>query len=270
MTNVVSRHASVLLASAIVFLFVASTAAQDTTALAKTSQNPVGDIMSVPFEFNFNGGGGLEDQTYLTLNFQPVIPIRLTPHVNLIYRIIVPFQSFPGPTDEKTGGFGDIQQQLFFTPAKPGKIIWGAGPTFSLPTATAHPAQTGTWAGGLSVVALTMPGPWVIGGLITQMWPMSDAGGPPATDVFACKCFINYNFGRGWALSSVPVISANWDAAEGQQWTVPVGGGITRVVVFKGQAISLGFQYFKNVKRPDDGPGTQVRFNLAFIYPVKS
>ena len=57
---------------------------------------------------------------------------------------------------------------------------------------------------------------------------------------------------------------------KGQQWTVPVGGGITRVVVFKGQAMSLGFQYFKNVKRPDDGPGTQVRFNLAFIYPAKS
>ena len=46
-----------------VFLSIASAAAQDTTALAKTSQNPVGDIMSGPFEFNFNGGGGLEDQT---------------------------------------------------------------------------------------------------------------------------------------------------------------------------------------------------------------
>jgi len=49
-----------------------------------------------------------------------------------------------------------------------------------------------------------------------------------------------------------------------------VGGGITKTVVFKGQPMSLGFQYFKNVKRPDDGPGTQVRFNFAFIYPTKS
>ena len=29
--------------------------------------------------------------------------------------------------------------------------------------------------------------------------------------------------------------------------------------------MSLGFQYFKKVKRPGDGPGTQVRFNFAFI-----
>ena len=251
-----------------VVLSIARAAAQDTTELAKKTQNPVGDILSIPFEFNFNGGGGLEDQTHLNLNFQPVLPIKSTPGVNLIFRTIVPFQSFPGPTDVKTGGFGDIQEQLFFTPAKAGKIIWGVGPTFSLPTATAHPAQTGTWAGGLSVVVLTMPGRWVIGALVTQLWPMSDAGGPPATNVFACKCFINYNFGKGWALSSVPTIVANWDAADGQQWTVPVGGGITRTVVFKGQPMSLGFQYFKNVKRPDDGPGTQVRMNFALIFPT--
>ena len=34
--------------------------------------------------------------------------------------------------------------------------------------------------------------------------------------------------------------------------------------------MSLGFQYFKNVKRPEDGPGTQVRFNFAFIYLTKA
>ena len=261
-------HARVLLASAMVFLSIARVAAQDTTELAKKTQNPVGDILSIPFEFNFNGGGGLEDQTHLNLNFQPVLPIKLTPGVNLIFRTIIPFQSFPGPADVKTGGFGDIMEQLFFTPAKPGRIIWGVGPTFSLPTATAHPARTGTWAGGMSVVVLAMPGRWVLGSLLTQVWPMNDAGGPPETNVFSCKCFVNYNFGKGWALSSVPTIVANWDAADGQQWTVPVGGGITRTVVFKGQAMSLGFQYFKNVKRPDDGPGTQVRMNFALIFPT--
>ncbi len=33
----------------------------DATALAKQSQNPVADLVSVPFQFNFNTGGGLED-----------------------------------------------------------------------------------------------------------------------------------------------------------------------------------------------------------------
>ena len=84
-------HTRVLLASAMVVLSIARAAAQDTTELAKKTQNPVGDILSIPFEFNFNGGGGLEDQTHLNLNFQPVLPIKLTPGVNLIFRTIIPF-----------------------------------------------------------------------------------------------------------------------------------------------------------------------------------
>ena len=76
--------ARVLLVSATVALSIASADAQDTTALAKMTQNPVGDILSVPFEFNFNGGGGLVDQTQLNLNFQPVLPIKAAPALNLI------------------------------------------------------------------------------------------------------------------------------------------------------------------------------------------
>lgn len=256
--------------SAIVLvLSTAGAAAQDTTELAKKTQNPVGDIVSVPFQFNFNGGGGLEDQTHFNLNFQPVVPIPLTPAVSLIFRTIVPFHSFPGPSDGKNGGVGDIQEQLFFTPAKPGKVIWGVGPMFSLPTATAEPARTGTWAGGVSAVALAMPGPWVFGALVTQVSPMSDTGGEPETDVFSLQYFINYNFGQGWAISSAPTIVANWDAADGQQWTVPFGAGITRTLIFNGQPMQLGFQYYNNVKRPDGAPSTLARFIVAFVFPQK-
>jgi hypothetical protein len=256
-------------ATAIVVLGAARAAAQDPTELAKATQNPVGDVVSVPLQFNFNGGGGLGDQTHFNLNFQPVVPIKLTPRVSLILRTIVPFHSFPGGSGEQNGGFGDIQEQLFFTPAKPGKIIWGVGPMFSLPTATARPAQTGTWAGGVSAVVLTMHGPWVAGALVTTLSPMSDVNGSPETDVFSLQYFINYNVGHGWAISSAPTIVANWDAAEGEQWTVPVGAGITRTLVFKAQPMSLGFQYYKNVKRPDNAGGTLARFTVSFIFPTK-
>jgi hypothetical protein len=33
-------------------------------------------------------------------------------------------------------GFGDMNPTFFFSPAKPHKLIWGAGPMFVLPTAT--------------------------------------------------------------------------------------------------------------------------------------
>src|SRR5580658_1671731 len=68
---------------------------QSVTALAKETQNPVGDIVSVPFQFNFNSGGAYVDQTFFNLNFQPVIPIHLNSKVTYITRTIVPVVSIP-------------------------------------------------------------------------------------------------------------------------------------------------------------------------------
>jgi len=239
------------------------------TDLAKTTQNPVGDIVSVPFQFNFNNGGAYQDQTFFNLNFQPVIPIHITKSVTLINRTIIPIDSVPTGNGTNSSGVGDIQNEMFFTPVKPHKIIAGVGPAFSFPTATASPVKTGTWAGGVSGVLLMMPGPFVLGSLFQQIWPMSDTGGAPETNLFLWQYFINYNFGKGWALATAPSITANWDAVEGQQWTVPVGGGISRTLVFNRQPMTLSFQYYHNAKRPDNANSNTVRFAMVLIFPQR-
>jgi hypothetical protein len=244
-------------------------AEHDVTDLAKETQNPVGDIVSVPFQFNFNSGGFYKDQTFFNLNFQPVIPIHITPRWTYITRTIVPIVSIPTGPDTSSSGVGDIQEQTFFTPARPARIIWGIGPAFSFPTATASPAKTGTWAGGGSVVLLAQPGPFVLGSLFTQLSPMHDANGAPKVNSFLWQYFINYNFGKGWALTTAPSITANWTAADGQKWTVPVGGGISRTLVFNRQPMTLGFQYYYNPVRPDNSNSTTLRLVLALIYPQR-
>ncbi|HXC95894.1 MAG TPA: hypothetical protein VNU92_09330 [Edaphobacter sp.] len=241
----------------------------DTTDLAKQTQNPVGDIVSVPFQFNFNGGGAYKDQTFFNLNFQPVIPIHLNPKWTFIARTIVPVVSIPTTNGVSYSGVGDIQEQTFLTPARPGKLIWGVGPAFSFPTATASPAKTGTWAAGPSVVLLATPGPFVLGSLFVQFSPMTDANGSPRVNNFLWQYFVNFNFGKGWALSTAPSITANWDADRSQRWTVPVGGGISRTLVFERQPMTLGFQYYYNPIRPDNSNSTTLRFNIALIYPQK-
>lgn len=243
--------------------------AHDTTALAKQTQNPVGDLVSVPFQFNFNTGGGLSDQTFLNLNLQPVIPIKLSERWNVISRTIIPIDSLPGPDATRLSGVGDIQEQLFFTPAKPGGVIWGVGPILSMPTSTSSGTATGTWAAGPAAVIVKMAGPWVVGGLLSQAWPMADANGDPETDLFVMQPFVNFNFGTGWALTSGPVITANWNAPSGQQWTVPVGVGISRTTVFAGRPISLAAQYYYNVVRPDAAAGQQLRLVMSFLFPTR-
>ncbi len=239
----------------------------DATDLAKQTQNPVANLTAVPLQFNFNTGGDLEDTTLLNLNFQPVVPFKVTENWNLIARTIIPINSFPGPEGTRFSGVGDIQEQLFFTPAGSGGTTWGVGPALSLPTATAAPAETGTWAAGPTAVIVHMTGPWVLGGVVSQLWPLSDAAGDPETDLFTLQPFINYNFGVGWALAFAPIITANWNASDGNQWTVPLGLGISRTTIFNRRPISLAAQYYYNVERPDGAPGQQLRLFISFLYP---
>jgi hypothetical protein len=98
---------------------------------------------------------------------------------------------------------------------------------------------------------------------------MSDAGGDPETNLFVLQPVVNFNFGKGWALTSGPVMSANLDAEDGQRWTVPLGFGISRTTVFAGRPMSLAVQYYDNVVRPDTGPGQQLRFVISLLYPSK-
>lgn len=239
----------------------------DATALAKQTQNPVADLVSIPFQFNFNSGGGLDDATLYNLNIQPVIPITLNKDWKFIARAIVPYISTPTGADGQQGGFGDIQLQGYVTPAKSGKLIWGAGPIFSFPAATNPAVRTGSWAVGPAVVALTMTKHWVIGGLANQLWTYADNGGDPKVNQLVIQPFINYNFGVGWAISTAPLITANWDAPGGQQWTVPLGLGITKTAVFNRRPMNIGLQYYHNVAHPDSGPSDQVRIVLALLYP---
>ena len=110
-------------------------------------------------------------------------------------------------------------------------------------------------------------GHFVLGGLVTQFWNFADHGGDPKTNLFVVQPFINYNFGKGWALAFAPLISANWDADSGNQWTVPLGLGITKTTVFKGRPMNIGLQYYYNVERPDGSAASTLRFVLAFLYP---
>ncbi len=243
--------------------------AVDATELAKQTQNPVASLISVPFQFNFNSGGGFEDGTFFNLNFQPVIPFKLTEDWNMIARTIVPIISLPGPEGTRFSGVGDIQEQIFISPSHSGKLIWGLGPIFSLPTATTIAVQTGSWAAGPTFVALTMPGPWVLGALMNNVWTFSDSGSSTEVNQFLIQPFVNYNFGKGWAIVTAPNITANWDAPSGQEWTVPIGIGITRTTVFDKRPISIGVQYYHNVEHPDNAAANQIRFQVTLLYPKK-
>src|SRR5215510_4022610 len=151
---------------------------ESSTELAKKSQNPVADLISVPFENNFFFNTGAEKRTVWDLNIEPVIPIHLTDDWNLITRTIVPVINLPSvaPGVDHAAGLGDINPTFFLSPSGAKKFIWGAGPTFTFPTATNRLLGMGKYSAGPAAVALTMQGPWVAGALINNQWSFAGWG----------------------------------------------------------------------------------------------
>jgi len=268
------RPAALVISVALLPLLPAVLAGQqpedEATRLARQTQNPVSDLVSLPFQFNFNSGGGFGGRTFFNLNFQPVVPVKdVLKQWTIILRTIVPYVSVPTGAAGREAGLGDIQEQMFLSPANSGKITWGVGPILSFPTATANLVSTGSWALGPTGVVLTNVGPWVLGALIDNLWTFSDAGGPPEVNQFLLQPFVNYNFGRGWAASSAPIITANWDASSGEEWTVPLGLGISKTTAFNGRPMSLSAQYYHNVEHPTAAAADLLRLTISLLYPSK-
>ena len=237
--------------------------------LAKAVQNPVADLISVPFQNNFNFGIGPNEVCQWVMNFQPVIPITLSKDWNLITRTILPTINMPSPAPgiPHVWGLGDLNPTLFLSPARPGKFIWGVGPTFTLPTATDSLLGNAKWCAGPSVVALTMQGHWVIGALANNQW--SYAGwGSEDVNAMLVQPFINYNLPHGWYLTMAPIITANWKADSDNRWTVPIGGGVGKIVHLGRLPVNLQLAGYYNVEKPKEfGADWQLRFQFQFLFP---
>jgi hypothetical protein len=238
---------------------------QGATELAKKLQNPVSDLISVPFQNNFNIGYGPEDKMQYLLNIQPVIPQHVTEQWNWIHRTIIPVINQPAPVNEF--GLGDIQYQGFLSPAKPGKLIWGVGPVLQFPSATDSGLGQDKWCAGPGVVALRMDGPWVYGALANNIWSFAGNDSKPNVNQMLIQPFINYNFGRGLAVGTSPIITANWEAPSGQKWTVPLGAQISQIVPIAKVPVNFLLGAYYNVEKPDNGPEWSMRFQIALLFP---
>jgi hypothetical protein len=172
--------------------------AQDDAELAQKSQNPVADLIAVPFEHDLNFGVGPGKDLQYVLQVQPVIPFRLTPDWNLISRTIVPLVDQPelAPGFGDVFGLGDIQESLFLSPARPGQVIWGVGPILQFPTATDDALGQGKWGAGPTAVALTIQGPWLFGALIANVWSFAGDDDRPGREPDADPAFRHLHFPR--------------------------------------------------------------------------
>lgn len=245
-------------------------AEQDATSLAKAIQNPVADLISVPFQYNANFEFGPLEKTQHVLNIQPVYPIKLSSEWNLITRTIVPLLSQPGlvPGQDRENGLGDVQLSLFLSPAKAHGFIWGAGVVAQMDTASDDRLGQGKWGLGPTAVGLKIEGPWVLGALINNVWSVGGDDDRADVNQMLIQPFINYNFPKhpGRYLTFSPIITADWEV-DSDRWTIPIGLGIGQIVKLGKLPLNLQASAYYNVEKPDFGAEWQLRLQAAFLFP---
>ncbi|OSP55909.1 hypothetical protein BV911_04460, partial [Pseudoruegeria sp. SK021] len=133
---------------------VQASSGDDSVELAKKLSNPIANLISVPFQYNYNSGYGADgdgEQSYV--NIQPVIPFSISEDWNVISRTILPVVSQNGivPGEGDQFGFGNTVQSFFFSPKAPTSagLIWGVGPVIQLPTTTDNITNP-QWAAGIT------------------------------------------------------------------------------------------------------------------------
>ena len=269
-----TRLKALALAAIATTLFAAGPARAEMSAeeLAKLAQNPVGNLISVPFQNNTNFNVGPLNGTQNILNIQPVIPIEVNKDWNIITRTILPLIWQPefAPGQGSQFGLGDLQLSAFLSPSQPGPggLIWGAGAIAQMPTDT-NDLGNKNWGLGPTAVILKLEkgSPWVYGVLVNNIWALSSSQRGGSYNNFLMQPFLNYNFAGGAYITSAPIITADWKADSGQRWTVPLGVGVGKIFHFGKLPVNTQIGGYYNVVHPDNGANWQLRAQVQFMFP---
>ncbi len=204
----------------------------DAEELAKKLANPVASLISIPFQSNVDYGIGPFNGTKFTTNFQPVVPISLSPKLNLITRYIIPIVDQHDITAEGHGQFGlsDATVSAFFSPVQTKNgLTWGAGPALLVPIGTDDALSARKWAVGPTIVALKQTHGLTIGLLGNQLWSFAGEKNRDNVNQMYLQPFFIKNWASGAGLGLNGEFSFDWEHNKTTGWLIPTISGVTKL-----------------------------------------
>ena len=239
---------------------------QDASELAKKLTNPVASLISVPFQYNYNGNIGPDKKGSVnSMVVQPVVPFKLNSDWNYILRPVMTFASLNNIDGFNGTGAGSVVIESFFSPKSSGSFIWGVGPVVSTPALSGTNYGTSQTGVGLSAVALIMKSPWTVGVLTYNTWSAGGSAVNGTANNLFYQPFVSYVTPKAWTYSINTQSTFNWDARRAEN---PMNFMVSKLVKFGETPVSLsvGARYYLS-SVPDGPSGWGARASMTFIFP---
>lgn len=247
-------------------------AAEETAdeALFRASQNPASNLVDVPVRNETSFGIGHKRRTGNATFVEPSFPTAISDAFILAHRIRLPLVWQPEVNARIGGAFGmgDLGYELYLAQSNPGPVTWGAGGALLLPTGTDDRISEHKWASGVAAAVNGSLGRVALGIGARQLWTWASTGSYPVVNRLTLEPQASLALGRGWFLQTAPVITADWKRPGADVWTVPLGGGVAKLVSPGGQKILLSLHAYGAAVHPRTAhPEWTLRAGLAFLFP---
>lgn len=244
-------------------------------AYAQDKDGPIdsaGGYFALPVELDLDSGAANGDANILRI--MPLYTFPVFKRWSLVHLDIFTMADAPGGTPAfpgdsglgQTKGISDFLHASFVTPKRSGNLIWGLGAMLAAPTATDESLGNGKWAAGPAFRVTYRNGPWNIGLIGGQRWSFAGSSNRAHVNQLLLRGAIRHQLTDDWYLVSAPLITANWDLP-GENWLVPLGGGIGRRFTFGRHPWAWSVQGYYNVVKPEPAPDWVFRLAIVAAIP---
>lgn len=245
---------------------VSSSAGGDKIEIAKKLANPIANLVSVPFQWNYDRGRGVNQVgTDQTLLVQPVVPFALSGGDVFILRPIVTSVWLNNVNGYTGAGESNVQIESFYAPYTGTSTIWGIGPYLSSPAGSSGQFGSQQTGGGVTAVILDRKGPWTYGMLGFQSWSLGGVATSGTQNNLYGQPFLAYVTSNAVTYTIQFQSNYNYDV---HRTSNPLDFTISKLEYFDKLPIqfTIGARY--NVSSIPGGPeGWGARAGITFVFP---
>jgi hypothetical protein len=234
--------------------------------VAKKLANPVANMISVPFQYDYYHGLGKDQSgTAQTLIVQPVIPIDLKGGDNIIMRPVTTTVWENNVNGFSGYGLNNVTLETFYTPNTGSSLIYGIGPIIATPAGSSGRFGSQQTGAGITGVLLDRKGPWTYGGLVYQTWSVGGNGASGTQNNFYYQPFIAYVTKSAYTFTILSQSTYNYDV---HKTINPYFFTIGKLVVHDNLPVNytLGVSYMGTTV-PGGAQGFGGRAQITFAFP---